>query len=249
MKMITLVCLTLSSYYYSTSAQNEILINRMISKLLPFLLVCELSLFIYINSTHAQEIRIGDQTWATTNLDVRKFRNGDVIPKARSVKAWLKAIDKNRPAWCYYNNDPANGKKYGKLYNWYAIIDWRGLAPEGWHVPSDDEWTQLTDYLGGEEFAGKKLKSPFGWERLQGENDNSTNESGFTGLPGGLREMNGVYHFIGIHGYWWTGSEGDDFIVNSFWGAWYRCLLSNDDHVLRNDNHVLSGLSVRCLKD
>ena len=101
---------------------------------------------------------IGSQTWMAENLNIEKFRNGDSIPEIKNDKDWEKAINEKKPAWCYYNNDPENGSKYGKLYNWYAVNDKRGLAPEGWHIPSDDEWTGLTDYLGGRYSCGKKLK-------------------------------------------------------------------------------------------
>ena len=92
--------------------------------------------------------RFGNQEWMTRNLDVDRFRNGDLIPHAESNEEWKKAGKNGQPAWCYNDNDPENGKKYGKLYNEYAVNDSRGLATEGWHVPSDDEWTSLVEFLG-----------------------------------------------------------------------------------------------------
>ena len=103
-----------------------------------------------------EEVTIGNQIWMTKNLNVDKFRNGDPILEAKTDEEWQKAGEKKQPAWCYYDNDPKNGEQYGKLYNWYAVNDPRGLAPEGYHVPTDAEWTQLSDYLGGEDVAGKK---------------------------------------------------------------------------------------------
>jgi uncharacterized protein (TIGR02145 family) len=108
------------------------------------------------------EVTIGHQVWMTKNLDVDKFRNGDPIPQAKTDAEWEAAGKNKEPAWCYYNNDPANGVKYGKLYNWYAVNDSRGLAPVGYHIPSDAEWMQLTDFLGSE--AGSKMKSTTGWK-------------------------------------------------------------------------------------
>jgi uncharacterized protein (TIGR02145 family) len=110
------------------------------------------------------QVKIGRHVWMAENLNVDKFRNGDPIPQAKTLEEWDSAREKKQPAWCYYNNEPANGMKYGKLYNWYAVNDERGLAPEGWHIPSDAEWTILTNFLGGEKVAGKKLKSTTGWE-------------------------------------------------------------------------------------
>jgi uncharacterized protein (TIGR02145 family) len=102
--------------------------------------------------------RFGNQEWMTKNLDVDRFRNGDLIPHAESNEEWKKAGDDEQPAWCYYDNDPENGKKYGKLYNWYAVNDPRGLVPEGWHITSQKEWTSLVEFLGGFEIAGLKMK-------------------------------------------------------------------------------------------
>ena len=116
----------------------------------------------------AQEIKIGTQTWTTKNLDVSKFRNGEAIPLAKTYAEWVLAGRNQQPAWCYYENKGENGTKYGKLYNWFAVMDARGLAPSGYHVPTDAEWTILTDYLGGDSIAGAKMKSTSGWDSYQG---------------------------------------------------------------------------------
>jgi len=113
--------------------------------------------------SYAQTVIIGTQVWMTKNLNVSTFRNGEPIPQAKTGEEWEKAGQNKQPAWCYYENDLANGAKYGKLYNWYAVIDSRGLAPEGYHIPSDAEWTKLTDFLGGEKVVGTKMKSKSGW--------------------------------------------------------------------------------------
>ena len=126
-----------------------------------------LTLFLFVligtgSTIFSQTVTIGTQVWMTKNLDVSTFRNGDPIPEAKTDEEWKKAGENKQPAWCYYNNYPANGAKYGKLYNWYAVNDSRGLAPIGYHIPSDAEWTKLTDFLGGE-VAGTKMKSKSGW--------------------------------------------------------------------------------------
>ena len=105
----------------------------------------------------AQTVTIGTQVWMTKNLDVSTFRNGDPIPEAKTGEEWKKAGENKQPAWCYCDNDPTNGAKYGKLYNWYAVNDSRGLAPVGYHIPSDAEWTKLEVFLGAD--AGNKMKS------------------------------------------------------------------------------------------
>jgi len=115
------------------------------------------------NKGPVKGVAIGNQVWTTKNLDVATFRNGDAIPQAKTDEEWEAAGENKQPAWCYYENNTANGTKYGKLYNWYAVNDYRGLAPTGYHIPTDDEWTVLSTYLGGEAVAGKKMKSTSGW--------------------------------------------------------------------------------------
>jgi len=177
--------------------------------------------------------------WSIKNLNVSTFRNGDPIPQAKTEEEWEKAGENEQPAWCYYENDPANGAKYGKLYNWYAVNDPRGLAPIGWHIPSAAEWTVLTDYLGGEDVAGTKMKSTSGWE----ENGNGTNSSGFNALPGGSRSLDGSFANVGYSGIWWSSSEG-----NAVY-AWGRYLNYFNGIVGRLRDNKGLGFSVRCLRD
>ncbi len=148
-------------------------------------------------------ITIGSQTWAVANLNVSTFRNGDTIPEARTNKEWEAAGTAGKPAWCYYNNNPAIGLKYGKLYNWYAVNDPRELAPEGWMLSSDEDWANLTYFLGGQEVAGKRLKSTEGWS----DGYYGTNDAGFNGLPGGYRVENGTFLNINSIGTWWSTTE------------------------------------------
>ena len=199
-----------------------------------------LILFVCLGTiSFSQTVTIGTQVWMTKNLDVSTFRNGDPIPEAKTVEEWLAYSGAREPAWCYYDNDPKNGEKYGKLYNWYAVNDARGLAPAGWHIPSDDEWTILRDYLGGVKTAGYKMKSKSGWK----ENGNGTNSSGFSGLPGGYRNIDGAFNYIGRLGYWWSSTESDADI------AWDRVLLYGNGDVNRGSSLKGRGLSVRCLRD
>ena len=184
-------------------------------------------------------VKIGTQVWATENLNVDRFRNGDPIPQAKTEEEWQNAGNNQQPAWCNYNNDPKNGESYGKLYNWYAVNDRRVLAPDGWHIPTDAEWTQLTDFLGGESIAGAKMKSTSGWDG----NGNGTNTSGFKGLPGGDRSGNGTFNDVGGSGGWWSSTEG------STGSAWSRGLLYSHGNVFRFNYYKQGGFSVRCLRD
>jgi len=182
------------------------------------------------------EIKIGDQTWTTKNLDVDTYCNGDSITHVEDEEEWANLTT---GAWSYYENESGIGKKYGKLYNWYAVNDPRGLAPTGFHIPTDNEWTILSENLGGASEAGTKMKSSSGWKN----NGNGTNTTGFAGLPGGFRNNYGFFYNIGALGYWWSSSEYDSSL------AWFRSLFNNNGYVSRNYYYKHFGFSVRCLRD
>jgi len=184
-------------------------------------------------------VKIDSQVWMAENLNVGMFRNGDPVPEAKTNEEWASAGKEGKPAWCYYENKPENGAKYGKLYNWFAIHDPRGLAPKGWHVPTDSEWRQTTLFLGGEDAAGTKMKSPEGWTH----DGNGTNESGFTGLPAGSRSRFGTFDYNGHITYWWTSTSYD----SEF--AWYRVIDESPWYVYRTNYYKQNGYSVRCIRD
>lgn len=197
-------------------------------------------------TSDAATVTVGTQEWISKNLNVTNFANGDAIPEAKTADEWTRAGEDEEPVWCYYDNDPANGSTYGKLYNWYAVSDPRGLAPKGWHIPSDEEWTALTDYLGGETTAGLKMKSASGWNN----NGNGNNNSGLAGLPGGTRltDMTSFY-YIGSYGYWWSSSYSHERTGEDEGTAWYRALSHDDGSAGRSESNMADGLSVRCLRD
>jgi uncharacterized protein (TIGR02145 family) len=144
-------------------------------------------------------VTIGTQLWTTSNLDVTTYRNGDPIPEVTD-SSWAGLTT---GAWCYYNNDPANGAIYGKLYNWYAVNDPRGLAPAGYHMPTLSEWNTLITYLGGTAVAGDKMKATYSWDG----GGSGTNESGFTALGSGVRTENGSYANLNSFGIFWSSTE------------------------------------------
>jgi len=201
-----------------------------------------------VSITYSQTVTIGTQTWTTKNLDVATYRNGDVIPQVQDGDAWEKL---HTGAWCYYKNDAKNGAKYGKLYNWYAVNDKRGLAPAGWHIPTEKEWEVLSIYLGevGNGFSGlptgDKMKNSSGWSNADDDNDyNGNNSSGFSGLPGGYRYTEGNFAGVGQDGSWWSTS----FDPNAVWGAFYVSLGDNPWYSTSYRNKRY-GYSVRCIKD
>ena len=197
-----------------------------------------------IDGNSYNTVQIGTQCWIQSNLKVSKYRNGDAIPTGLSAAVWRST---NSGAYAIYLNNNANDAIYGKLYNWYAVADNRGLCPTGWHVPTDAEWTTLTTYLGGEGVAGGKMKS-VGTAYWNNSNVGATNESGFSGLPGGFRNDGDTdYYNIGRGAFFWSATESsrDGF-------AWARDLFDGDVIVTKvGDNGVDKnmGLSVRCLRD
>ena len=183
-------------------------------------------------------IKIGNQTWMRRNLDVEFFSNGDQIPEVKTAEEWESKGDNGEPAWCYYDNNPSNGKKFGKLYNWHAVNDSRGLAPLGWKIPAKKDWNTLNKNLGGKGVAGNKMKSTELWVNYCG-----TNESGFNGLPSGLRAKKGMFDFFGEDVKWWSSTESDYFAVGFSLSDY-----GNDDLEIGEYNKG-HGYSVRCLNE
>jgi uncharacterized protein (TIGR02145 family) len=191
------------------------------------------------NVYHA--VVIGTQIWMVENLKTTKYRNGDIIPNLTDSLAWVKSVS---GAYCWYNNNPGTYKAdYGALYNWYAATDGRNIAPIGWHVPSDEEFAILVNYLGGTNAAGDKLKES-GTNHWLAPN-NGTNESGFTGLPGGAR---GYYWStttrIGLNGYFWTTKSKD---TRNAWYSWFPT--GNYSGFYLSNINKTAGYSVRCVRD
>ena len=184
-----------------------------------------------------EEILIGNQTWTKKNLDVATYRNGDAIPQVQDTSAWANLTT---GAWCYYANNNANGTTYGKLYNWYAVNDPRGLAPNGYHIPTGPEWSQLIDYLGGETIAGNKMMEA-GISHWLSPNTEATNSSGFTGLPGGFLN-NGIFYGISDRAAWWSSSVSNSSTVFCRFLRSYG--IGNFSLFSKRQ-----ALSVRCLRD
>jgi uncharacterized protein (TIGR02145 family) len=181
-------------------------------------------------------VELGNQIWMKKNLDVDKFRNGDLIPQATSKAEWDNASTSGKPAWCY-----PSGSSYsydcGKIYNWYAVNDPRGISPIGWHVPTDQEWYALTSYLGLD--AGAHLKSTFGWNNR----GNGSDTYGFEAYPCGPRDDDGRLFTPGEVISWWTSSKASS---NS---SWIRTANSLNNKLLRFDYGHGFGYYVRCVKD
>jgi uncharacterized protein (TIGR02145 family) len=190
-------------------------------------------------------VEIGDQCWMQDNLATETYGDGSAIPTGLSDAAWSSTTS---GAFAVYGGDPANKGTYGLLYNWWAVADPRSICPAGWHVPTDGEWTELTDHLGGEPIAGGPMKTTgtlgTGTGLWLDPNTGATNSSGFSGLPGGLRSyFSGAYDLMGFLGNWWSATES---ATN---GAWYRGLGYGGTLVDRSGDLKENGFSVRCVRD
>lgn len=198
-------------------------------------------------------VKIGSQWWMAENLKTSRYHNVTMDPisfignDAAGNAAWLAA---NYGAYAVYDTSGTGYQsfdvnEFGYLYNWFAVNDGRGLCPTGWHVPSGDdissEWKTLIDFLGGLGVAGGKMKEA-GTAHWNSPNTGATNSSGFTGLPGGFRGINGSFSFVGFDGDWWSSTESGA-------SAWYRYLFYSSDNVFRDDDDKRLGFSVRCLRD
>ena len=191
-----------------------------------------------IDGNEYKTVTIGMQVWMAENLKVTHYRNGGEIPNVGDHMKWSFL---ETAACCDYDNSPLNNDVYGKLYNFYTI-EKNQLCPDGWHVPSDIEWTTLSTYLGENDSIAIKLKAT-GTEFWPNPNSRSTNESGFTALPGGNRASNGSFAYMGGCGYWWSSTH------YSKEDGWGRYLFWNTNKLYRSNSSVGSAFSVRCLKN
>ena len=190
-----------------------------------------------------QMVLIGEQIWSDRNLNVDTFKNGDPIYESKSKAQWEAFGKKGQPTWCYANFDPENHNVYGKLYNFYAVIDPRGLAPKGWHIPTIEEIHELIDYAGGVEVANDKLKSRYYWS----EKHKGTNSSGFNGMPGGHILPDGDFSYFGMHCDIWTGSQ--DTYEGKPKGLYMSLDVSKNKMYKTYISDYAYGRSVRLIKD
>lgn len=202
-----------------------------------------------IDNNSYSTIRIGDQVWMKENLKVTHYLNGDEIShiSLQNDSEWLNT---KSGAYCAYGDDQNNLEKYGKLYNGYAVTDERSICPEGWHIPTKEEWQTLIDYLGGIYTAGNLLKASSDWNDL---NTNTNNLSGFTALPGGMR-LHGLPDRVYTE-YWGINEQAyfatsDEYIYNDIYYMWYANVMNITEWARVSDNTIKTcGQSVRCIKD
>jgi uncharacterized protein (TIGR02145 family) len=209
------------------------------------------------NAASLPNVTIGTQIWQSINLKVTTYRDGTPIPQVTDPTAWTNLTT---GAWCYYKNDPTNGSVYGKLYNWYAVAGIydtaslaspslrKQLAPIGWHIPTDEEWTTLTSFLGGINIAGGKMKDTYSWAT---PNTGATNSSGFSGLAGGYRNNDGAFYDVGAVAWWWSSSTYNVLTYNNLSVPVVRIRYLNyiNGIVTIQGMNYPFGFSVRCIRD
>ena len=214
-------------------------INWDVLKEVEFLKASSLKFKVDVSLMMLKEIAIGNQVWSSSNLDVSVFSNGDPIPEINSEADWQKNGLLGKSAYCVYEKSNPDLLPYGKLYNWYAVNDSRGLCPTGWRVPSSSDWETLIKYLGGKDNAGYKLKSDNGW-RNDGQGDNILM---FNGLPGGSRTSYGIPKGLGFHGYFWTTTISNNNDAIGYFIRYY------DRSINMGIGSMTFGYSVRCIKN
>ncbi|MEI8006801.1 MAG: fibrobacter succinogenes major paralogous domain-containing protein [Bacteroidota bacterium] len=184
---------------------------------------------------------IANNIWMAENLNVSHYRNGDAIPEAKSHAEWDRYCESKTGCWAYYNFSAANGHKYGRLYNWYAVDDKRGLAPSGWHIPKDVEWLVFTNIPNLGLRPGLGMKNTWGWKNGE-DNCSGSNDTGFTGLPGGIL-VNGKFESLGLIGQWWCATETEVSFART------RSLWCDSDDLWLMNTLKQCGNSVRCVKN
>ncbi len=188
-----------------------------------------------------ETVEINSQEWMKENLIISQYNNGDAIPQVQDETEWKNLTT---GAWCYYND--TNGVIYGKLYNWYAINDERGICPPGWHIPTTNDWIILANEYKGTNIAGGYLKAvakvPDKHPRWINPNAGATNTSKFTALPGGFRNVEAEFRHLGSLGVWWTSSLD----INKV--PWMVALSYNDEKVQKHPRPKKHGFSVRCVR-
>lgn len=252
---------------------------RLDNSIIQGLVYCEHSNLSDLLFDLAHSLRIGDQVWMDVNLNVSHFRNGDIIPEAKTSEEWFLAGKEGRPVWAspkvieqgtlaylmkIEETVSASNKAYGKLYNWYAVADTRGLAPEGWSIPTIYDWDDLIQQIGGLRYqSAKRLKSDTGWEyydlrsnSFKEENDN-TNEISFAALPSGDLTSEGLTSGIGRYTVFWSTTESlkANFYygvgLNSFTIVYNRPTdrFTKSPQIALDSIYITGGASVRCLKE
>jgi uncharacterized protein (TIGR02145 family) len=190
-----------------------------------------------IDGNHYNTVSIGTQVWMAENLKTTRYRNGDSIPNIIDNHQWCNLTS---GACCDYKNIPAYVVRYGKMYNFFAVADLRGLCPAGWHVPSLPEWLQMMEFLGGRDVAGGKMKEA-SLEHWLAPNEGATNESGFTALPGGRRDCESLY--MKSEGQWWSSTASDLYNARCF-TLWYGSSKGMEDNGMKQ-----TGEYIRCVRD
>jgi len=194
----------------------------------------------FVGDLEVSEVRIGEYTWMVRNLHVDRFQNGDPIWKAQSVKDWDSAGANKLPAYSIVPNENFDSlDRY--VYNWYAVADKRGIAPKGWHIATNAEWDYLSDFLGGWQ-SSERLKAKTAWPK----EGNPTNESGFTALPIGARDLPDTFIYVNDRALWWGRSPNDSQELA------FRYISKNSsplDAFKLFEGYASKGLSVRCVKD
>ncbi len=224
------------NYFVKLSVRDQHLLTNEITQQITTILT---STMTDIDDNVYNIVKIGGQWWMAENLKVTHYRNGEPIFDLLDQSAWADSL---WPGYCYYDNNAANVPVYGLLYNWFAVNDVRNIAPTGWHVPTDEEWQTLENYLGGRSIVGGKLKE-IGTEHWNSPNSGATNETYFFAVPGGYRHSSSEYRYLGERAVFWTLTEYNNT------QAWNISLIYDEIVINHGVYSRIFGFSIRCIKD
>lgn len=226
-----------TTYHYRVKAENSIGVTY--GNDISFVPLTPSNFVLDIEGNSYSIVTIGTQKWMGENLKTTKYNDNTNIPNVTDATAW---ISLSTPAYCWYNNDIGYKATYGAIYNYYTVSTGK-LCPEGWHVPSNTEFTTLTDYLGGINVAGGKLKET-GTTKWASPNAGATNETGFGAVPGGQRDEAGVFIGFSMNSIFWSST------AYNIYKPWYRSLSYVAGSVFEGNGSLnIRGFSVRCIKD
>ncbi len=224
--------------------------NYQVTSLLLFLIICLTGcgpeVIRDIDGNRYRTLQVGDQVWMAENLRTKNYNDGTPIPQITDYEEWAGL---NTPAYCWYNNDSIQGETYGALYNWY-VVETDKLCPEGWHVPSDEEWIELVGGISNPSTAGGILKEK-GNEHWRSPNEGASDDIGFSALPGGYRSYLGTFNLERASGYWWSSTEANWYSATDDGSSRviFRSVQHDNAQLIRHISEKTNGFSIRCVKD
>ena len=220
--------------------------TALLGALLPFLQGCGTQQVTDVDGNKYQTVTIGNQVWMAENLKTTRLNDGTPIDQVTGYEQWAEL---DLPAYCWYNNDSTHRETYGALYNWY-VVETQKICPEGWHVPSDEEWNEMVSLVADHSNIGGALKES-GTVHWRTPNAGATDELGFSALPGGYRSYQGTFNLLRASGYWWSSTEANWYGASDTTPSRviFRSVQHDNPTLVRHISEKTNGFSIRCVKN